>query len=252
MQIDVSGLGFEAGQHAVVTGAALGIGRATALMLARAGVTVVAWDIDEANLDVLAKEISAAGGVCHGVVADLSTQDAIDAAWATTRGFDAPVQYLVNNAGPAARTPLDVAAGVALAVGSYAMVADGFVANYPNSAISMTYSSSVAGNLWVRDDMADWYPAAKAAIAGLMRHHAVKHRGRPRVNAVAPLYTNTQRIAKAMTSERVREHISRYPIPRVGEPEEVAVAICFLLAPAASYINGVLIPLEGGATWTLS
>ena len=249
MDIDIRGLGFVPGDVAVVTGAANGIGRATAVMLAQAGVSIAAWDLDKDSLDAVFDEIQGLGVVCHPVVADLTDQSSVDDAWRQSMKIGQPVRYLVNNAGPAASTPLSVSDGVRIAIGSYSMVADGFVATSGSDAVSMTFTSSIAGNLFV-GSTPDWYPAAKAGIAGLMRHHAVKYRGRPRSNAVAPGPIRTARMAAA--SPELTERISRRPIGRLGEPAEVAAVICFLLSPAAAYVNGVLIPLDGGSTWTHS
>ena len=106
MEIDVSGLGFIPGEVAVVTGAGNGIGRATALMLARAGLSIAAWDMDEGALDAVVKEIEVLGPQAYPVVSDLTDQIAVDGAWQRTAGIGLPVRYLVNNAGPAASTPM--------------------------------------------------------------------------------------------------------------------------------------------------
>ena len=75
MDFDFSGLGFRPGQFAVVTGAGNGIGRATSLMLARAGVTVGAWDIDEASLTAVGEELNSIGPAPHLQVGDLTQQE---------------------------------------------------------------------------------------------------------------------------------------------------------------------------------
>ena len=127
MEIDVSGLGFKPGEVAVVTGAGNGIGRATALMLAHAGVSIAAWDMDEGALDAVVKEIEVLGPRAYPMVSDLTDQIAVDEAWQRTAGIGLPVRYLVNNAGPAASTPMSVADGTRIAIGSYSSVANGFV-----------------------------------------------------------------------------------------------------------------------------
>ena len=247
MDYNLAGMGFERGEVAVVTGAANGIGRATALMLARSGVTIAAWDMDKAGLDAVGAEVKAAGSECHPVVADLTDQAAVDEAWRQTAAIGQPIRYLVNNAGPAASTQQSVSDGVRIAIGSYSMVADGFVATAGEDAVAISYTASIAGNFYVGPTY-DWYPAAKAGIAGLMRHHAVKYRGRPRSNGVAPAAIRTARTAA--TPPELLEKIQKQPIGRMGEPDEVAAAICFLISPAASFINGVLIPVDGASTWT--
>ena len=103
------------------------------------------------------------------------------------------------------------------------------------------FTASTAGNLYVAATP-DWYPAAKAGIVGYSRHLAVKLRGRPRSNAVAPGVTVTARTAA--------ERFAKYPMGRPGHPWEVATAICFLLSPAASFVNGILLPVEGASTWS--
>jgi NAD(P)-dependent dehydrogenase (short-subunit alcohol dehydrogenase family) len=247
MEFDFSGLGFERGEVAVVTGAGNGIGRATALLLARAGVTVAAWDLDQGGLEHVAKEIDAIGGHAQVVAGDVTDQQFVDHAWQQAAEIGEPVRYLVNNAGPASVTPMSVSEGVQVAIGAYAAVADGFVATAGAEARSMTYTASIAGNFYVGPTL-DWFPAAKAGIVGLMRHHAVKYRGNPRSNAVAPAATRTQRTAELPPG--MAEKIARRPLGRIAEPEEVATLICFLLSPAASFINGVLVPVDGAATWT--
>jgi NAD(P)-dependent dehydrogenase (short-subunit alcohol dehydrogenase family) len=247
MEIDVSGLGFIPGEVAVVTGAGNGIGRATALMLARAGLSIAAWDMDEGALDAVVKEIEVLGPQAYPVVCDLTDQIAVDGAWKRTAGIGLPVRYLVNNAGPAASTPMSVADGTRIAIGSYSSVANGFVETCGVDAASMTFTASIAGNFYV-GATPDWYPAAKAGIAGLMRHLAVKYRGQPRSNGVAPAGIRTQRTASIPPEAQKR--IAKQPMGRMGEPNEVATLICFLLSPAASFINGVLVPVDGASTWT--
>jgi NAD(P)-dependent dehydrogenase (short-subunit alcohol dehydrogenase family) len=81
-----------------------------------------------------------------------------------------------------------------------------------------------------------------------MRHLAVRLRGAPRCNGVAPAGIRTQRTA--VMPPGMEEKIAKQPLGRMGEPEEVASLICYLLSPSASFINGVLVPVDGASTWT--
>ena len=106
MEAEFSGLGFSSGEAAVVTGAANGIGRATALMLARSRVTIAAWDREEGPLQEVVSDIRAAGGVAHTVAAELTHPDDVDSAWTRTAEIGLPVRYLVNDATAGRREPV--------------------------------------------------------------------------------------------------------------------------------------------------
>jgi len=248
---DFSQLGFRPGDVAVVTGAGNGIGRSVALMLAKSGLNIAAWDMEKDAVNEVVGEVEDAGGTARAIVADLNVPAQIQEAWAQSRSLVGSIRYLCNNAGPASTTPLSVAEGASIAIGSYAAVFESFVEQHAETAESSTFTASVAGNFMVGDTQ-DWYPAAKAGIAGYTRHVAVKFKGRPRANCVAPGGTITRRTAAAFASEAVKERLRQHPLGRAADADEVAAVICFLLSPAASYLNGVLIPVDGGSTWKTS
>ena len=81
-----------------------------------------------------------------------------------------------------------------------------------------------------------------------MRHLAVKYRGQPRSNGVAPAGIRTQRTASV--PPEALERIALQPMGRMGEPTKWQNANCFSPSPAASFINGVLVPVDGASTWT--
>ncbi len=247
MEANFRGLGFEDGDLAVVTGAGSGIGRATALMLARSGVTIVAWDMAEGSLEDLVAEIKDLGGQVYKVVADVTDDDAVESAWEEIDRLGQPVPYLVNNAGPPSTTTLTVKEGARQAIGSYVQVTEVWLKRHANEARSVTFTASTAGNA-VAGGTQPWYPTVKAGIAGYMRHLAVQLRGQPRSNAIAPGLTATPRTTVYFTPE-AEERLKQQPMGRAAQPEEQAAGICFLLSPAASFINGVLLPIDGAVWW---
>jgi len=109
--------------------------------------------------------------------------------------------------------------------------------------------SSVAGNI-TGAGAEPWYPSAKAAIAGFTRYLALRRPGGIRANAVAPGLIDTPRMVAYMDSDAAKSMIARNPMGRAGRPDDVGATICFLLSPAASYINGVVLPVDGGAQVT--
>jgi NAD(P)-dependent dehydrogenase (short-subunit alcohol dehydrogenase family) len=157
------------------------------------------------------------------------------------------VRYLVNNAGPPAVADLSVVEGLRQAVGLYVGVTEGWLRRYSDEASSVTFTASVAGTVSSGGSIPPWYPTAKAGIVGYMRHLAVTRRGRPRSNSVAPGVTATRRTAAQLSTLAGQQRMRDQPMGRAAEPDEIAAAICFLLSPAASFVNGVLIPVDGAS-----
>lgn len=239
-----SRLGFRSGDLAVVTGAASGIGRATAELLAAEGLVVVCWDIDADRLDAVAADIVSSGGDAQTLVCDVSDGDAVVAAWNEVRELG-DARYLVNNAGPPSSSGLSVAEGLVSAAASMSMVGDGWLAQ-GDSCEAMTLTSSIAGT-WRAGGTADWYPMAKAAIAAYGRQVAALHGGRPRANIVQPGLVATPRMTDFVASDAGRAIVANNPLGRAARAEEIAAAIAFLLSPMASYINGATLVVDGGS-----
>lgn len=224
----------------VVTGAGSGIGRAIALLAAGAGLRVCAWDIAADGVRSTVEEIVAHGGEGIAVVADVSDLRAVREAFAAA----GPVRYLVNNAGPASSSPLSFDEALAKSAGSVHLVTDVWLRSEPPEGSAVVNIASVAGN-FVGTDSA-WYSAGKAAIAGYTRHLATRAAPRVRANAIAPGFIATPRMATFADTDLGRDLIGRNPMRRAGRSEDVAAATLFLLSPLADYINGVLLPVDGG------
>jgi NAD(P)-dependent dehydrogenase (short-subunit alcohol dehydrogenase family) len=231
-----------------VTGAGSGIGRASAIRASAMGLRVAAWDIDSESVNDTVRTITETGGVATAFVADVSVARDVERAFDATREALGQPLYLLNNAGPSSSAQLDFDTAMTMCVGSMRRMTEKWAAPGLPEGAAVVVMSSVAGN---RVGVAsDWYTAAKAALMGYVRHLASYRAGEMRANAVAPGMTDTPRLASFAASETGARVLARIPLKRMATPDEVACASLFLLSPAASYINGVLLPVDGG--WTIT
>jgi len=233
----------------VVTGAGSGIGRATARICAEAGLRVALWDLIPESIESLNDELKTLGATTFVAKVDILDQAEITAGFAATQKAFGHIDYLVNNAGPANATTVTFSEGVAMAAGSMANVTEAWIALGRREGDAVVNVASVAGNITGGGAEA-WYPGAKAAIAGFTRFLALRRPGGIRANAVAPGLIDTPRMAAYMVGEEGKSIVARNPMKRAGRPEDIGAAICYLLSPAASYVNGVLFPVDGG--WTIT
>jgi NAD(P)-dependent dehydrogenase (short-subunit alcohol dehydrogenase family) len=243
------------GKVAVVTGGASGIGRATADAFARSGVRVVVADLDATALDDTVRAIKDSGGEGVGVLTDVSRAADVERMVATATDTYGGLDVAFNNAGleAAPRAVADVteeewdrvqavnAKGVWLSM-KYeipAMVARGGGAIVNASSILGLFGSA-NGSL---------YSATKHAVAGLTRSAALDYaQAGIRVNATSPGMIETPLMERTAVNMAVPPEAfhGMHPLGRMGKSPEVADAVLWLCSDAASFVTGVVLPVDGG------
>ena len=246
-----------AGKVAIVTGAASGIGRASAILFAKEGAKVVAFDMAD-GVHATAEQITSAGGDCIAVIGDAGSEDAVRALVDTAQSTFGGLHVMFANAGITGgvrggffdATP-EIWAEVLRVnlIGPFLAVKHAAPAIEACGGGSIICTASVAG---LRSGAGPaQYSASKAGVINLVQTAAQQLAGTGvRVNAVLPGLTETgmtQPIYDGARAAGVGNKIGQLnPLRRGGEPEEIAAVALFLASEDASYVNGQAIAVDGG------
>ncbi len=240
-----------AGKSVVITGAASGIGRATAERFAAEGASLVLNDRESAALNSLAATLNSNGGKTQAVSGDVSREADVrrlmDAAVQAHGGID----ILIANAGVIPEADLATATAElwdrTMATNARGMflcckyAAEIMVKRGKGAIVCLSSISAFAG----QPGQAVYGPS-KFVASGLTRHLAIDLAAKGvRVNAVAPGTIATPAVAR-MAKEGIDKVVKLHPLGRMGRPEEVASAILFLASDEASFITGAVLPVDGG------
>jgi 3-oxoacyl-[acyl-carrier protein] reductase len=275
------GRGLLAGEVAIVTGAAQGIGKHTALLFAKEGAKVVVTDLDEKKAQVVAEEIKAAGGQAIAVGGDVSADEFPEKVIDATIKTFGKLNHIVNNAGFTfdkmlhtmsdeafdLMTKVHIKAPFRLvrAAAPYLRVKDGVKEN--RSIVNVSSVSGLHGSVGQAN-----YAAAKSAVTGFTKTIA-KEWGPfgVRANTVAFGYIETRLTAAKEDNESIEINgkkialgipkalgggkisgadnkiVTGIPLGRAGTPEEAAASVLFLASPLASYVSGHTLEVTGGS-----
>ncbi len=240
-----------AGRIALVTGASRGIGRAIALELGRLGATVIGTSTSEAGAQGVAEALAAAGAAGRGAVLDVGDAAASEALIDAIGKAEGPIGILVNNAGItrdnlAMRMKDDEWSSVidtnlsAVFRLSRAVMRPMMKARW-GRIVNVTSVVGASGNPGQAN-----YAAAKAGVAGMTRALARELGSRAiTVNCVAPGFIDTD-MTRALDASQTAALLRQIPLGRLGDPADIAAAVGFLCLPAAGYVTGSTLHVNGG------
>ena len=242
------------GRIAVVTGAANGIGRASALRLAREGADLVLVDREGDTLQEAARAVEAAGRPALPIVADWTDPDAVQAAVAATRERFGRIDILFNNVGQSARERASefhlsteetwrfvIEVSLLTTMRATRLVVEEMRARRSGRIVNMSTESAFYGDVGFVD-----YAAAKMGVVGFTRSLA---------RELAPFHVNVNAVCPGAIRTRAHDRLppevidkvrNSVPMGYVAEPEDVAGVVAFLASDDARYITGQSILIDGG------
>jgi NAD(P)-dependent dehydrogenase (short-subunit alcohol dehydrogenase family) len=245
--------GYDNSRVAIVTGGAQGMGRAVAELLAKDGASVVINDINKKAIEKVAGELEDLGLNVKPVVGDVTSSKDVEFLVKETVAEFGTVNILINNAGVLRPTKVidieesewDFVVGVNLK-GTF--LCSKAVLPYMQSqkwGRIVNFSSTAGKN--VSTIGGAHYTSAKAGILGFTRHLAKESAGYGvTVNSVCPGLIDTEMVQSTISEEKKQEYASSFPIKRLGQVQEVADLVGFLVSNKAAYITGASLDINGG------
>ena len=237
----------------LITGAAQGIGLATALKFAQEGAIVVACDVQQAGVDAAVSQCQALGAEAVGYVMDVTQRAMIDAVVEQVKARFGRIDVLVNNAGITQDARLQkmtaeqfdrvIDVNLRGVFNCTQAVADVMVAQGSGVVLNASSVVGIYGNFGQTN-----YAATKFGVIGFTKtwSRELGPKG-VRANAVAPGFVRTP-ILNSMPDKVIEGMESRVPLKRLGQPEDIANVYAFLASDEAAYINGAVIEVTGGLT----
>lgn len=245
------------GQVALVTGAANGIGRATAQAFAQQGVKVVVSDVDAKGGETTVELIRAAGGEATFIRCDVTRDAEVKALVEGTVAAYGRLDYAFNNAGieiekgklaDGEESEFDAIMGVNVK-GVWLCMKHQIPVMLEQGGGAIVNTASVAG-LGAAPKMSI-YAASKHAVIGLTKSAAIEYaKKKVRINAVCPAVIDTDMFRRAYEADPKKAEFAAamHPVGRVGRVEEIASAVLYLCSDNAGFTTGIALPVDGGAT----
>jgi 3-oxoacyl-[acyl-carrier protein] reductase len=242
-----------AGEVAIVTGAASGMGRATAQLFADEGAKVAAIDVNREALDKVVGEIEGAGGKVRGWTLDLADRAAIDRVIGEVGSHYGGIDILVNNAGISIPIAIDAdnyeaawQKSLDVLITAHTRTIRAALPHLRKSKAARIVNIASTEGLGATPYLSP-YTASKHGVVGLTKSLAAELGARGvTVNCVCPGPINTGMTAPIPDDAKTKFAHRRVPLRRYGEPREVAQMVLNLALPASSFVNGAIVPVDGG------